>query len=208
MIAQLKGKLAEAALTEIVLDVQGVGYDVAVPLSTADRLPAIGSEVLLYTHLQVREDAMQLYGFASKEERALFRLLIGSVPGVGPRLALNVLSCMSVEGLCGAVKNKDLKAIGKINGIGKKTAERMVVELGDKLEQLFPGAGFTLAAAAGGPGEKKHTMEEQDAINALETLGYKRELACRTVERIAESADGKGITAENLIRKALALMNS
>jgi len=206
MIAQLSGKLLEASLMEIVLDVGGVGYDVTVPLSTAGRLPPVGSQVLLYTHLQVREDAMQLYGFATKEERALFRLLIGSVPGVGPRLALNVLSCMTIEALTTAVRDKDVKAISKINGIGKKTAERMLVELADKLEDLFPGAGFS-SGQVQNVSREKYTLEEQDAITALETLGYKREIACKAIDKLAVESKGESQSAENLIRKALAAIN-
>jgi Holliday junction DNA helicase RuvA len=199
VIAHLHGILAECDLTEVVVDVQGVGYHVSVPMSTFDRLPRQGEAVRLFTHLQVREDLMQLFGFATKEERQLFHLLI-EVTGIGPRLALNILSCMSVERFAQALMAEDLKALAKISGIGKRSAERLVVELREKIKKLAPGAGLASAPAV--------SADAQDAISALETLGFKADAARKVVQAICEEAGGKPPTAENLIRKALARLNS
>lgn len=201
MIAHLHGILAECDLTEVVVDVQGVGYHVSVPMSTFDRLPRQGEPVRLYTHLQVREDLMQLFGFASREERQLFLLLI-NVTGIGPRLALNILSCMSVERFAQALVSEDLKALAKISGIGKRSAERLVVELREKIKQLAPAAEFAAPGAASLP------ADAQDAVSALETLGFKTDAARKVVQAICAEAGDKPPTAENLIRKALARLNS
>ena len=133
MITFLHGKLCEALPTLVTVDVHGVGYEVLIPLSSFDRLPSIGGEIHLLTHLAVREDAHTLYGFLTAGERDLFRLLIHTVSGIGPKLALNVLSGTSVTGFCAAVAAGDVKALSAISGVGRKTAERMVMELRDKL---------------------------------------------------------------------------
>jgi Holliday junction DNA helicase RuvA len=133
MITYLHGKLVESLPTQIVVDVHGVGYDVLIPLSSFDRLPAPGSEVTVLTHLAIREDAHVLYGFMTAAERDLFRLLINNVSGIGPKIALNVLSGMNVVALRGAVATGDVKSLSQISGIGRKTAERIVVELKDKI---------------------------------------------------------------------------
>ncbi|MDX9978957.1 MAG: Holliday junction branch migration protein RuvA [Lentisphaeria bacterium] len=200
MIAHLHGILAECDLTEVVVDVQGVGYHVSVPMSTYDRLPRQGETVHLLTHLQVREDLMQLFGFATREERQLFLMLL-DVTGIGPRLALNILSCMSVERFAQALVAEDLKALGKINGIGKRSAERLVVELREKIKRIAPAAGFAAPAAA-------LPADAQDAVSALETLGFKTDAARKVVQAICAEAGDKPPTAENLIRKALAKLNS
>jgi Holliday junction DNA helicase RuvA len=200
VIAHLHGILAECDLTEVVVDVQGVGYHVSVPMSTYDRLPRQGETVHLLTHLQVREDLMQLFGFATREERQLFLMLL-DVTGIGPRLALNILSCMSVERFAQALVAEDLKALGKINGIGKRSAERLVVELREKIKRIAPAAGFAAPAAA-------LPADAQDAVSALETLGFKTDAARKVVQAICAEAGDKPPTAENLIRKALAKLNS
>src|SRR5215510_11941984 len=133
MITFLHGKLVDALPTQVTVDVHGVGYEVLIPLSSFDRLPTPGHEVKLLTHLAVREDAHVLYGFMSAQERELFRLLINTVSGIGPKIALNVLSGMNVTAFRGAVANGDVKALSQISGVGKKTAERIVVELKDKV---------------------------------------------------------------------------
>src|SRR5215475_1346434 len=133
MITFLHGKLVEALPTQVTVDVHGVGYDVLIPLSSYDKLPATGTEVHLLTHLAVREDAHVLYGFMTAQERDTFRLLINTVSGIGPKIALNVLSGMNVIAFRGAVANGDVKALSQISGVGKKTAERIVVELRDKI---------------------------------------------------------------------------
>src|SRR5882757_8418472 len=133
MIAFLEGVLAEALPTQIVVNVHGVGYQVIIPLSSFDRLPAPGASIKILTHLVVREDAHTLYGFFTSGERDLFRLLLHHVTGVGPKLALAVLSGMSVEMFKASVVAGDLAAISRISGVGKKTAERVVLELKDKV---------------------------------------------------------------------------
>src|SRR3984885_12670761 len=133
MITFLHGKLIEALPTQVVVDVNGVGYEVLIPLSSFDKLPPPGGEVKLLTQLVVREDAHILYGFMSLAERDLFRLLINTVSGIGPKIALNILSGISVTAFRGAVANGDVKMLSQISGVGKKTAERIIIELKDKI---------------------------------------------------------------------------
>src|SRR2546421_5992670 len=152
MITFLHGKLIESLPTQIVVDVNGIGYDVLIPLSSYDKLPQPGQEVKLLTHLVIREDAHMLYGFATGTERDLFRLLINNVSGIGPKTALNVLSGISVTAFRGAVAGGDVKALSQISGVGKKTAERIVVELRDKVGA--PGAWEAASA--------KHALSADD----------------------------------------------
>src|SRR2546423_15698073 len=133
MITFLHGKLVESLPTQIVVDVSGIGYEVLIPLSSYDKLPQPGQEVKLLTHLVVREDAHVLYGFMSIAERELFRLLINTVSGIGPKIALNILTGINVTAFRGAVANNDVKTLSQISGVGKKTAERVVVELKDRI---------------------------------------------------------------------------
>ena len=202
MIARITGVLLESSLTEVVIDVHGIAYALTVPLSTVDKLPALQQQVSLHTHLHVREDALQLFGFFSREELNLFRILLNAVPGIGPKLALNVLSSLSIRDFCAAIASNDLKTLGKINGVGKKTAERMVVELRDKVGR-FSSAGSTI------PAESSLSKEAGDAVAALETLGYKRDAAIKVVQKLRSDApDGASPSASELIRKALSLLNS
>ena len=165
MISFLKGKLAEALPTQVVIDVNGVGYEVLIPLSSFDKLPMPGGEVTLLTHLAIRDDAHVLYGFSTENERDLFRQLIRHVSGIGPKLALNVLSGTTPASFRAAVAHGDVKALSCINGVGKKTAERIVVELKDKLGDE---AALTSGAAASADDQKM-----TDAISALIALGSK-----------------------------------
>ncbi len=202
MIARITGVLLESSLTEVLIDVHGIAYALTVPLSTVDKLPALQQQVSLHTHLHVREDALQLFGFFSREELNLFRILLNAVPGIGPKLALNVLSSLSIRDFCAAIASNDLKTLGKINGVGKKTAERMVVELRDKVGR-FSSAGSTI------PAESSLSKEAGDAVAALETLGYKRDAAIKVVQKLRSDApDGASPSASELIRKALSLLNS
>ena len=137
MIAQLTGKVVSLNLTEVVLDVNGVGYFVSIPMSTYDVLPKEGGTATLLTYLQVREDALQLFGFATKNEIEIFKLLI-TVNGIGAKTALAILSSMNISVFCNAIVNADMKALKHISGIGARSAERMVVELRDKIVKLFP----------------------------------------------------------------------
>src|SRR5256714_8707770 len=133
MITFLDGRMVSALPTQAIVDVSGVGYEVFIPLSSYDKLPAVGQPIHILTHLAVREDAHVLYGFMTVAERELFRLLVNTVSGIGPKIALNVLSGISVVAFRGAVANNDIKSLSQISGVGKKTAERIVVELKDKI---------------------------------------------------------------------------
>ncbi|MFA6816399.1 MAG: Holliday junction branch migration protein RuvA [Lentisphaeria bacterium] len=206
MIGRLTGKLIQCNLTQILLDVHGVGYDLTVPLSTTDKLPPIDQTVTILTHLHVREDCLQLFGFMTTKERDLFRLMINAVSGIGPRLALNILSSMSVDHFCTAVVNKDLKLLGKISGIGKRTAERIILELQDKVTALNPNAGSSSTDIGTSP--DTIYPNAADAIAALETLGFKKESATKTIQKICSVPNGEKITAASLIRQALAKLNS
>ena len=166
MITFLKGKLTDALPTQVVIDVNGIGYEVLIPLSSFEKLPELGQAVTLRTQLVVREDSQTLYGFATDAERELFRLIQG-VSGIGPRLALNVLSGMNVGSFKGAIAAGDVKRLSSINGVGKKTAERMVLELKDK---LGPATG---AAAALDQAAAPHDKTIADTVSALEALGTK-----------------------------------
>jgi Holliday junction DNA helicase RuvA len=205
MITRLVGTLAEVDLTEITVDVHGVGYEVLVPMSTYDRLPPAGGEVRLYIHTHVREDILRLYGFWTKEERALFRLLITTANGVGPKLALNILSFMPIGRFCEAIVTNDIKALSCINGIGKRTAEKLVVELKTSMDA------FAISVAAspdGKPGAASLSREAKDAVAALETLGFKLMAAEKAVKDLCAQLPEKDQTAENLIRRALSTLNS
>jgi Holliday junction DNA helicase RuvA len=197
MITFLRGKLVEAHPTQISVDVNGVGYEVLIPLSSFDKLPGVGNELMILTHLAVREDAHVLYGFMSAAERDLFRLLINSVSGIGPKIALNILSGMNVSALRSAVASGDVKSLSQINGVGKKTAERIVVELKDKLGKtaaLEPAG----AARSTSPGEEKIN----DGVLALMALGFKQPEAHDAI-RAALALLGPQASVEQLVRAAL-----
>jgi Holliday junction DNA helicase RuvA len=191
MIGRLRGVLAEKQPPRLLVDVQGVGYEIEAPMSTFYKLPETGSEVSLFTHLTVREDAHLLYGFGSEGERKLFRALI-KVNGVGPKLALSILSGMESDALIQAIHGGDTARLVKIPGVGKKTAERLIIEMRDRLE------GWTLPTAAGGKLVEVISAVD-DAISALVALGYKAPEATKMVKAIAED----GMTSETLIRRAL-----
>ena len=202
MITFLQGKLVEALPTTVTVEVQGIGYEVLIPLSSFDRLPPVGSELRLLTHLAIREDAHVLYGFISPAERDLFRLLIHTVSGIGPKLALNVLSGMSVTGFCAAVAAGDFKALASISGVGRKTAERIVVELKDKLGALGGGAMTVAGPGAGAATLPAGDKKLNDATAALVALGFKPTDAYQTV-RGALSLLGETATVEQLVRACL-----
>lgn len=202
MIVSLKGILMESHPTLAVVDVHGVGYEVLMPLSSTTQLPAIGQEVRIQTHLVVREDAQTLYGFLSGDEKELFRILIGSVSGIGPKTALNILSGMSVERFRLAVSSGDIKTLSQISGIGKKTAERIVVELKDKVGLSFSGAGPGIAASGSAAALSPQDKSLSDAVAALTTLGFKQAQA-ETSARAAQAMLGPEASAEDLIRASL-----
>jgi holliday junction DNA helicase RuvA len=195
MITFLQGVLAEKEPTRIVVDVGGVGYEVFIPLSSFDRLPAAGDPVKVLTYDHVREDVRALYGFVSEGEREVFLLLLG-VSGIGPRTALSALSGMSVRDIRGSIAEGNVKRLSSIPGIGKKTAERIVVDLKDKL-----GAADILAAAA--PEGPRQDPRARDAILALISLGYKQADAQQRVKAALAKAKA-GATVEELIRLSLA----
>ncbi|HJN90286.1 MAG TPA: Holliday junction branch migration protein RuvA [Verrucomicrobiota bacterium] len=195
MITFLKGILTDALPTQAVIDVNGVGYEVLIPLSSFEKLPELGQAVTLKTQLVVREDSQTLYGFATDGERDLFRL-IQSVSGIGPRLALNVLSGMDVGSFKGAIAAGDVKRLSSINGVGKKTAERMVLELKDKLGLA---SGETTAL---GQGATPHDKTIADTASALEALGTKSAEAQKAAEA-ARAMLGPQASVEELVRAAL-----
>ena len=196
MIAFLKGILIEALPTQVVIDVNGVGYEVLIPLSSFEKLPQPGGELTLLTHLAIRDDAHILYGFSTETERDLFRQLIRHVTGIGPKIALNVLSGTTPASFRAAVSNGDVKALSGISGVGKKTAERIVVELKDKLGDPELGE-FN--------GVKSASVEDQkiaDAVAALEALGSKPKDAQEAI-RMAITMLGPDKPVDELVRAAL-----
>lgn len=197
MITFLHGKLVEALPTQVTVDVQGVGYEVLIPLSSFDKLPPPGQDVKLLTHLAVREDAHTLYGFMTASERELFRLLVNTVSGIGPKLALNILSGMNTTAFRGAVATSDVKALSQISGVGRKTAERIVVELKDKI-----GAAGAWEAASATRALNAEEQKLNDAVLALMALGFKQLEAHETV-RGAVAALGPRVTLEDLVRACL-----
>ena len=197
MITFLHGKLVEMLPTQVTVDVHGVGYEVLIPLSSFDKLPQPGQEIRLLTHLAVREDAHTLYGFMSAAEREMFRVLINTVSGIGPKIALNILSGISVTAFRGAVANGDVKALSQISGVGKKTAERIVVELKDKIGV----AGAWEASSA----QRALSPEDQrvnDAVLALLALGFKQIEAHDSIRKAQASLGGQA-TVEELVRACL-----
>ena len=201
MIAFLEGTLAEALPTQIVVNVHGIGYQILIPVSSYERLPQPGAPVKILTHLAVREDAHVLYGFLTPGERDLFRLLLHHVTGVGPKIALAVLSGLPVEMFKAAVVARDITAISKISGVGKKTAERIVLELKDKLGVA---AEWEASSAKNAPSEADVRMH--DAVLALISLGYKQVEAHKAVHRVLDLSEAAP-SAEDLIRQALKILS-
>lgn len=197
MIASLHGTLVEALPTQVLVDVHGVGYEVFIPLSSYEKLPPVGQPVRLLTELVVREDAHRLYGFLTPGERDTFRLLIHTVSGIGPKTALNVLSGLSVAEFRAAVARGDVRTLSQISGVGRKTAERIVVELKDKV------GGAPSAETGRGPGGAPETEAKlNDAVLALMALGYKASEAQQRVREVAALL-GSEATVETLVRAAL-----
>ncbi|MGP9825346.1 Holliday junction branch migration protein RuvA [Ectopseudomonas khazarica] len=197
MIGRLRGTLAEKQPPHLLLDVNGVGYELEVPMTTLYRLPAQGETVTLHTHLVVREDAHLLYGFYEKRDRELFRELI-RLNGVGPKLALALMSGLEVDELVRCVQAQDTAALTKVPGVGKKTAERLLVELKDRFKawESIP----AIAPLVVEPQMAQAVSSaENDAVSALISLGYKPQEASRAVAAVKED----GMSSEDLIRRAL-----
>ena len=197
MITFLQGKLVESLPTQVVVNVNGIGYEVLIPLSSFDKLPPPGGDVKILTQLIVREDAHILYGFMSATERDLFRMLINHVGGIGPKTALNILSGMNATAFRGAVASSDVKSLSQISGVGKKTAERIVVELRDKI-----GAAGALEAASAKHSLSSDDQKTNDATLALMALGFKQPDAHDAV-RAAQAMLGSAATTEQIIRACL-----
>ncbi|MFN2432907.1 MAG: Holliday junction branch migration protein RuvA [Gemmatimonadota bacterium] len=199
MIAWIEGELAAKELGRVVLAVGGVALDVAIPLSTYEALPDAGTRARLLTVLHVREDELALFGFATPEERRVFTTATG-VTGIGPRLALVLLSTLTVPALVAAVTGGDLATLTRVPGVGRKTAERLVVELRDKFPDLVSaGDGAHRPATPGG-------ARGEEALKALGALGFPRTKAAEAVRAAAGEAPGAGV--EELVRRALAALNS
>jgi Holliday junction DNA helicase RuvA len=196
MIAQLRGILLEKHPNQVIVEAGGVGYDVTIPVSTFSALPDTGAEVRLRIHTHVREDALALYGFLSKEEKTLFEKLI-SVSGIGPKLGVTVLSGLATADLTAAIRNGQIEHLVRIPGVGKKTAERIVLELRDKVDAL-PAAAATAAPAAA------LSLVDQDVLSALLNLGCNRPVAEAAVRKA--KAAGAAEEFEPLFRRSLELV--
>ncbi len=192
MIGYLRGRIVERQPTRIILDVQGVGYEVFIPVSTYDRLQQGDEPVSVLTYLHVREDVLQLYGFASAEEKSLFLKLI-SVSGIGPRVALGILSSSTVDEFSEHIATANLARLKALPGIGKKTAERLVIELKDKLSPAGSSGSVTQMV--------RRTDSAEDAIAALVSLGYSRQNIEKVITKILQ--DGGALDVESLIKVAL-----
>lgn len=200
MIAYLKGTVREATPLEMVLDVQGVGYVLNIPVTTAEKIPGIGEPCELFIHSVYREDSAALYGFIRREDRDFFRLLIEKVSGIGPRIALSILSKMSVAILQKAIFNQDTSLLAQCPGIGKKTAERLVIELKDKVSEE------SVSCASSGISTQANSAfsssKYQDAVSSLMTLGYKLPDADKRVSQAIQSL-GPDASTEAIIKQAL-----
>lgn len=202
MIASLSGILLVKQAGSVIVDVGGVGYEVLVSGRTYDRLSGTGDEVFLYIYTSVREDAITLYGFVKVEEKELF-LLLNTVSGVGPKLSLGILSGISASDLCQALSSKNLSRLTALSGVGKKTAQRLCVELGDKVDRFCTSTG-----------EEKHAQDEamvegdnvQDALSALINLGYPQNTAWQALQKVQHKQAVGEMKIEELIREALRVL--
>lgn len=204
MIGRLRGILLEKQAPDVLIECQGIGYEVTLPMTSMYALPELNEEAIIYTHFVVREDAQLLYGFATKIERKLFRLLI-KASGVGPKLALAILSGMSAEQFVSCVAHNDVTTIVKIPGVGKKTAERLLIEMRDRIKDWHSESGTPATDAAPLDMSIEHTLisdTKGDALNALVSLGYNQSQADKAIKSVY--ADGK--SSEDLIRDALKSM--
>lgn len=195
MIAHLRGKLLAKHPNQAIVETAGVGYDVTISVPTFSDLPAVGSEVALFVHTHVREDALALYGFLRSSEKLLFEKLI-TVSGIGPKLAITILSGMAADEMVGAIRGNDVARLTRIPGIGKKTAERMVLELRDKLPQAGP-----ISVPAATP----ISAVGEDVLSALANLGYQRAAAEKALA--SATKNGKGGSFDALFREALSALS-
>ena len=195
MIAHLRGKLLAKHPNQAIVDAGGVGYDVTISVPTFSDLPAVGTEIALHIHTHVREDVIALYGFLRPSEKLLFEKLI-TVSGIGPKLAITILSGMAADEMVGAIRGNDIARLTRIPGIGKKTAERMVLELRDKLPEAGPAAAPTAPPT---------NATEEDVLSALVNLGYQRAAAEKALASVTRNV--KGASFDALFREALAVLS-
>ena len=197
MIGSLRGTIAEKHPPVLLIDVNGVGYEVLASMNTFYQLPDVGQEITLCTHLVVREDALILYGFHEEQERMLFRTLI-KINGVGPKMALAILSSVDPDAFVVCVNQNDVASLVRIPGVGKKTAERLIIEMRDRLSD-WQMRDMSLSKESAGIGIDSMTDATQDAISALIALGYKTQEASRIISKMAS----QGLSSEEMIRVAL-----
>ncbi len=197
MIASLKGILSYKSTNYVIVDVHGIGYGVSVPLSTFYHLPDTGEMVRLVIHTHVKEDSISLFGFSDPRERDIFHLII-SVSGIGPRLAINILSGISAEELVKAISTENISMLMSIPGIGKKMAERLIFELKDKIRGV---------ASEEMPGEDVHVPVKEDALSALINLGYNSGIAKKAVDKVLHEC-GEKLTLESLLTESLKILSS
>ena len=206
MIAFIEGDLIECQLNLAIIQVGGIGYEVHIPLTTSEKLPALGQEIKLFTQAVYREDAQTLYGFADRESRDFFRMIVDKVSGIGPKIALNLLGSLSLPTLKTSIASGDVGMLSKAQGLGKKTAERIIVELKDKVLPKGSVADPLPLSSTGAPTDDVESVNDlgpyQDALSALLTLGYKATDADQAIRKAADAL-GQGSTTEELIRKAL-----
>jgi Holliday junction DNA helicase RuvA len=208
MIAFIEGDLIECQLNMAVIQVGGIGYQVNIPLTTSERLPSLGKEIKLYTQATYREDSQTLYGFIDRESRDFFRMIVDKVSGIGPRIALNLMGSLSLPMLKSSIASGDVGMLSKAQGLGKKTAERIIVELKDKV--LPKGTTISPPTPKSSNGENALAGEIEDAgfgtyhdaVSALLTLGYKATDADQAIRKASDEI-GKNASTEDLIRKAL-----
>ena len=198
MIGRLRGEIVTKQPPVLMLDVQGVGYEIEAPMSTFYNLPDVGQSTVLFTHLLVRDDAHILFGFATESERLLFRTLL-KVNGVGAKMALVILSGMSLDEFALCVQSDDVSALVKLPGIGKKTAERLIIEMRDRLDKMNVSPGVDIRQPEKTDNISSQASPVADAVSALIALGYKPNDASRMVRNV----DAEGLSSEEIIRAAL-----
>ena len=198
MIAHIKGIVIETTPLLVVIEAAGLGYEVQIPITTAEKVPTVGKECSLYTHAVYREDSASLYGFATRVDRDFFRLLVEKVSGIGPKIGIAILSRMSVELLRGAIANSDIALLSKCPGIGKKTAERLVIELKDKVGLGVVARTTSMSGSSSNPSQGAY----QDAVSSLIILGYKPADADKFVRK-ASSQLPADASVEVLVKTAL-----
>jgi len=201
MIARISGLLIDKSPSHVIIDVQGIGYRVFVPLTTFYELPDAGDKVALNVHTHVKQDAIHLFGFFTREERDIFQLMI-SISGIGPKLAMNILSGISTPELTRAVSQGNLNRLISIPGVGKKMAERLILELKDKFLKLSPPE----ETGKSGSGTTPAELLQEDALSALVNLGYKRDAAKRAFDKVMIGTDEAEMTLDILLKKTLQIL--